>query len=412
MLYPLHVPARRSLAMLATLTLAAMLALGSLAPGVRAATENFTVQSMKVGGSSTLTLDGDQVSGFDAGLKPTACVSPATWQQDSDAVFDVSIPSSADVELSNGSFTYSGTATSAYYGSGSATKIYGGQFTITGQVNPAHTQVTATVTLSNAQDPFVTGCSGSYSFFAIPTVSAIHKTPDKAAYSSQFISFDAANGVVRNLQLQANFQCGPSDDAATIDAKAYGYPTLQTTANGRFKLKLYVLDEYKTIVSVTITGHVEGKTARGRYVVSEPPGGFIGPGGDACHGHYAWKAARPVPPAPPGPSAFFDWAAIRVPAGAAYRYYFAVNQLRCVDHATEVLVTVAHHTRVVPCSKSADFASLPLAPSASYAVTSQAVQVEHGKIVKRGTPVTVPLDMPSPNDLWTLVSGLPSNPPS
>jgi hypothetical protein len=36
---------------------------------------------------------------------------------------------------------------------------------------------------------------------------------------------------------------------------------------------------------------------------------------DVCNGNYAWSAARPVPPAPPGPQAFFDWYAVRVASG-------------------------------------------------------------------------------------------------
>ena len=243
-------------------------------------------------------------------------------------------------------------------------------------------------------------------------MNATRTSPDRAAYQSQFISFDYSAGVVRNLQAQANFQCGNSVDSATVDATAYGYPTLQTSASGTFSVQLYVLDEYQKLVSVTITGRIRGKKAAGRIVVTEPPGGFTGVAGNSCAGSYGWTAAKPVPPPPPGPSAYFQWAAIRVPVGASYRYYFAINQLSCADHANDVLVTVANRTTTISCSESAAFASGPLTPLQTYPVKSQAVQTRRGRIVKRGTSVTVPLKMPGPDDLWLVVSGLPGTPPS
>jgi hypothetical protein len=197
-----------------------------------------------------------------------------------------------------------------------------------------------------------------------------------------------------------------------VIAKDYGFRTLQATSQGAFALKTYVLDEYQKIVGVTITGRISGQQARGHVVVSEPPGAFTGVAGDRCSGDVAWTASKPTPPAPPGPSAFFQWAAIRVPTGASYRYYFAVNDLNCTNDANEVLITVAGRSTIVPCSRPAAFASGPLAPGQTYQVTSQAQDAINGRVVKRGTPVTAPLAMPEPGDLWTIVSGLPGTPPS
>ena len=405
---------RRLPRMVALLGLVGAILLGALTATARAATVDFTGQfsptSLPEG--TSFSLDGDQVTSFSAMLRPTACASPSDWQSDSDAVFQLALAPGAAVELTNGSFSYTGSATSADYGGGSAGESYGGQFTIAGKVNPAHTFVTATVSLSNAQDPFVSGCSGSYSFIAIPTVTATRTTPDKAAYQSQFLSFDYADGVVRKLQVQANFQCGQSVDSATVNATAYGYPTLQTTKSGVFRLQLYVLDEYQKLVSLTITGRITGKKAGGRIVVDEPPGGFTGVAGDNCSGNHGWTASKPVPPPAPGPAAYFQWAAIRVPTGTTWRYYFATNDLSCTDHANEVLVTIAHRTITVPCSKPAAFASGPLTPSTAYSVRSQAVHASHGRIVKRGAAVTVPVKMPGAGDLWTVISNLPGTPPS
>lgn len=388
--------------------------LGVSAVSARAATVNFTGQfspsSLPEG--TAFSLNGDQVTSFSAMLRPTACASPTDWQNDSDAVFRLALAPGANVQIRAGRFSYTGPATSAFYGTGSPDRPYGGQFTISGSVNPTHTSATATVTLSNAQDPFVSGCSGSYKFIAIPTVTSTTTTPDKAAYQSQFFSFDYTAGVIRNIQLQANFQCGQSVDSATVNATAYGYPTLQTTKTGGFSLHLYVLDEYQDLVSLTITGRVSGKSASGRIEVTEPPGGFTGVAGDSCSGNYGWAAAKPLPPAPPGPTAYFQWEAIRIPVGTAYRYYFAINNLSCADHATQLRVTIKRRVTKIPCSKSAAFASGPLAPDQTYTVKSQAVRTRHGRTIKRGPAVTVPLQMPGPGDLWTPISGLPGTPPS
>ncbi len=198
-----------------------------------------------------------------------------------------------------------------------------------------------------------------------------------------------------------------------LTGAAYGYPTVQTSRNGAFSLSTYMFDEYSDIVHLTFSGRISGSKANGRIVVSEPPGGFemitnIG----GCAGNYGWSASRPVPPSPPGPTAFFQWTAIRVPAGTTYRYYFAVTDLACTDHANELLVTVDGRTVTVPCSDQPAFASGPLAPSRTYEVTSEAVETRGGRIVKRGAPLTVPLDMPGPGDLLVVIPGLPGTPPS
>jgi hypothetical protein len=101
-----------------------------------------------------------------------------------------------------------------------------------------------------------------------------------------------------------------------------------------------------------------------------------------------------------------------VPTGAAYRYYFAVEDLTCEDGATELIVTTHRRKIDVPCSARTAFATGPLAPSAAYNVTSQAVQVKHGRVVKRGSPITTTLNMPGPGDRWIIVKGLPGTPPS
>jgi hypothetical protein len=154
--------------------------------------------------------------------------------------------------------------------------------------------------LAGAHDPFESGCSGSYSFVAIPNVSSSTGPANRSAYQShfvdfgQFVDFDYASGVIRNLRIDANFECGPSVDQADVNAKAYGFATLRTTASGRFSMKDYVFDEYNRILSFKITGMIDGAKASGRIVVTEPRGGFTGVGGVACAGNSTWTATKPA----------------------------------------------------------------------------------------------------------------------
>jgi hypothetical protein len=361
-------------------------------------------------GPIPIVLDGDHVTGLTASLSPQACAGPSTWRQSADSGFTLHIVPADGVELSGGRFSFRGTATSAYPGA-DATGPYGGEMTVTGTVNPSHTFMSGTVTLSGAHDPFVHGCSAAKQFIAVAGRSTYALRPDRRAFQSRFISFDYAAGVVRSLSVIAQFNCGQSIDQATVTGRAYGLPTIQASQDGSFRVRNYVFDEYGQIVSFTLTGRISGGSAVGRIVVDEPPGGFVGQTGVRCHGAYRWRASRPVPPPPPGPSAFFQWAAIRVPVDGAYRYYFAVTGMRCTHHATEVLVTVGGRTIAVPCSRRVSFASGPLSPTRSYLVRSRAVEAGHRRTIRHGPVVAVPLAMPGPGDRWVPISGLPGRPP-
>jgi hypothetical protein len=376
----------------------------------QAATVNFVGQfspsSLPEG--TTFTMNGDQVTGFSAELYPTACTSGSP--ENTESYFELQLPSYADVQLSGGQFSFTGAATSEYGAP------YGGQFTVNGTVNPAHTVVTATVTLSGGTAPTLSGCSGTYNFIAIPNATPKLPRLDSEQYNSQFVSLDYSNGFVKGLAVVANFVCGTgqqqSVNSATFTGSAYGFPSIHAAANGSFSVQTYVLDEYQHIVNLTINGRVRGKKASGRIIVTEPAGGFEGVANQVCHGNYAWTATRATPPPPPGPTAYFQWNAIRVAAGTTYRYYFAISGLVCTNHASELITTVAGQRTTIPCSQHAAFASGPLAPSTTYQTKSQAVETKHGRIVKRGASSTVPVVMPGPGDNWRPISGLPGTPPS
>jgi hypothetical protein len=385
--------------------------LGASAASASANTIRFATQLSpgSNAGAGSLSMVGEGVSAFSARLQALTCATGAA--EGSDGSFDVQITPSDAVRLSGGRFQFTGQATTDGYGTGTAARPYGGDFTISARVNPDHTLVTATITLSDAQSATTSGCAGTYSLVAVPFVNSRAFPPDKAAYQSQFIHFDYAAVAIRHLYVQANFDCGGSEDAADVNIAAYGYPVIPTKA-GNFRFSSYVIDEYQDIVSVTISGKIDGQKARGHISVSEPPGGFGLGGGGSCQGTRSWLADKLLPPAPPGPAAFFQWQPFRVAFGATWRYYFVARDISCTDHATEILVTTAGHTRTISCSRTAAFASGPLAPSRTYVSTTQAVETHGARIVKRGTPLTVPLTMPGPADSWTPVSGLPGTPPN
>ncbi len=363
-----------------------------------------------------LAVNGSTLTTFKADVSPQACTSSG-WQDDSDAAWTIQPASS--VRISNNRFRFQGQAPTRDYpaGDGSA------QYTVSGRISattgPGAAQrrvISGIVSFTDGSAPSVTGCSGKYKFLAIPTPGASGTVggPGSTDFKGQFASFDLRHGTVKNLVLQANFTCGggpdPSVDSATFTAKSYGYASLHVAHSGSFSLHTYVLDEYSQIVRLDLTGRVHGSKSEGHYKISEPKGsGLTGIAGQACSGTSAWSAARPVPP---GPEATFQWAAVRAPSGAGYRYYFYIQDLSCLNGATAVELTVNHRHHRVSCSAGQGWASGPLAPGKSYATKAQAIELEHGKVVHRGISVPGQEEMPAADSAWTPVSGLQGNPPS
>jgi hypothetical protein len=216
---------------------------------------------------------------------------------------------------------------------------------------------------------------------------------------------------VKKLVVQANFECGtgpdPSVDSAQIDAAAYGFRSIHVH-HGRFSLVTYVLDEYQDIVALKLTGRIHGRKASGRIKVSEPPT-LVGVANMPCSGNYTWTASRPTPP---GPSATFTWAAVRVPSGASYHYYFYIQNLSCQDGATAVLVTIKGRRTKIKCSAGQGWASRPLSPGRGYKTTVQAVKTRHHRVVAHGARIVGMEEMPAADAPWTPVGPLPGNPPS
>jgi hypothetical protein len=380
-----------------------------MAASAQAAPVPYTMQMGESTGHE-FVLDGNNLAAFSLSVTPKTCTS-GPWQNDSDAAWTVTL--NRTVPVVGGHFRFQGQAPSANYSTGSA------DYTVTGTVDPARgpgasarRTARGTISFTNGSDPFVGGCSGSYTFLAIPTPQTSENVggPGSTDFTSQFLSFDYRKGVVRNLVVQANFQCAtpdPSVDDAEVDASAYGYGRIHVH-QGRFSLRTYVLDGYQDIVRLDLTGHVRGSRASGRIKISEPSGlEFVA--GVPCSGDYTWTAARP---APPSPSATFSWAAVRVPNGASYRYYFYVTNLTCQNGATAVDVVVRARRRRIRCSAGQGWASGPLSPGRSYSTRAQAVKMRHGRIIGRGIPVRATEQMPAADATWQPIGSLPGHPPS
>jgi hypothetical protein len=408
----------------APVLLACLFGPASSALAAGSVTVPYTVQVAGTGATAywkpTLTLGGQTVTGFSMQVVPQQCATTTPSRISNDESFDITLP--AATPISQGRFTFQDQAPSSY-GQHINGQDYVGTATVTGVVTTTlggQTSITGTVTLEGASDPFNSGCSGSWTFTAIPKVTqppwGVPTKRSFVAYSAtahQGLSFNYRSGVVRDLVIEDNFTCAGQEDAVEIDAADYGFADIHTSASGSFQMKTFVLDEYGYIVRIDLTGRVKGHHASGRILMSEPASGYfqLGQAGKTCTGDAPWNATYPSALVH-APEAFFQWIAIRVPAGAAYHYYFAVAGLRCTNGATEVALTVAGRTRIVACSQSIAWASRPLTPGVSYNASAQAIAASRGRVRARGVSVSEELLMPSADSAWIPISGPPGTPPS
>lgn len=387
--------------------------------------------------SSRLTFDGDSLTAISMTLYVTSC-SGGSGTASTSHSFALSLPAGA-VPVTNGAFQVQGTAAAAFYATGSA------DYNLSGQLSADRTSMTGTVALTNATDPSIAGCSGTFSLLALPEAGAASN--DRGPYedtnfSSQFLYFDYFGGAVTRLIVQANFGCGTAWQSATLDASKYGITSIPTTPSGDFNVHRYIFDSYDHVLILDLTGHIDGSSATGMITISESPG-FHGIGSGPCSGNYAWTAKKAVPavvPAPnppvtpslpptptpslPGlpstpsspatptsPYATFEWDAVRIPSGIAYDYYFYVSQLKCHNSATEVRFKVKGRIIKLSCRKRAGWASHRLTPGATYSSSAQAVKIRRHKVVKRGAINRATTGMPAADANWQPISGYLGKPP-
>ena len=388
------------------ITLATVLCWGALATAAQAKPVRYVVQVGNWTRWTSLTLDGDRITDFTAQVKATSCTAGSQISSDDRWGFRVTTPTT----LTNGGFSFGGTATSVSYAQPGENST--GTYSVTGHVSPDHQEISGTITLTGADDVFLQGCSATEHFFAIPKRPLPQRNPASthADYQGQFISFNDRNGVITDLRLEANFMCSESVDDAAVYAAAYGHPVIRTDRSGQWSMRGYVLDSLGSIIYLDVSGRVDGRKASGHFRVTEPAG-LAGIGG-RCHGNTYWSAARPTPPAPPGPGAYFTWEALRAPVGAGYRYYFYASGLTCTNGANAVQITIAHRTTTIACAAQGGWASGPLTPGQTYESTAVAVELRGHRIIKRGTPVPEPLSMPGPDDRWQPVGHFPTPPPA
>jgi hypothetical protein len=364
----------------------------------------YTLQVGSITAHNTLAISGDTVSGFAVGfLDPQRCTNgnPA---QSSDSTFKVALAPGASSPIIAGRFSFAGAAPpSGYSGSG-------GTYQVSGHVTGSGRVVTGTISLSGASDSFLQGCSGSYPFMAIrkpgrvANVDHFHST-----FTSQFVSFDYRRGTITKLAVQANFLCGDGVDSAGFSNVAYGFGSIRAHG-GRWSLQSYVLDEYGSIVHVAITGRLVSGRATGRSVVTEPAG-LESVADERCHGNRAWTATKTgAASGGPLPAATFSWAAVRVPAGASYRYYFLITDLQCSGGASAVVLRVGGAPRRVRCSARQGWASGALSPGQTYQSSAEAVKLRGSRVVARGLVVAGPVQMPAATSTWRPVTGLPAPP--
>ena len=255
---------------------------------------------------------------------------------------------------------------------------------------------------------------------------------------------DATPGHVARLTAGVPLLCGNSVNYVEFDTRAYGIDDLPVSPAGTFSTTLYVLDEYEIPRILTITGTITATDMSARFQVAntDVSDNFL----VDCVGDATFSAGvpavagTPAGPAAPltrlpsstltntkvpptaivghqslprrsGPSAIFDWAELRLSRGAAYSYYFLVDKLRCLNHATHVRIVALGHGHRVPCGRRRGFASGPLPAGTDYRLTAQALRIRRGRIIGRGSVVMTLLHMRAADDGWVPITHLPGTPP-
>lgn len=89
------------------------------------------------------------------------------------------------------------------------------------------------------------------------------------------------------------------------------------------------------------------------------------------------------------------------------RYYWAVENVACYNHASAVLVTVNRRTAAAPCRPELVIASQDVADHVTYSISFQAVRYNrHHEVVARGLVDRTSMYMPGPEAQWTPIPAI------
>jgi hypothetical protein len=90
-----------------------------------------------------------------------------------------------------------------------------------------------------------------------------------------------------------------------------------------------------------------------------------------------------------------------------YRYYFAAQDIRCINSANNVVVTIGHSRHLVPRGRTLVRIGQEVAPHRRYAIRIQAVKMRKRKVVKHGASYSGRMYMPGSEAYWQPVTQLP-----
>jgi hypothetical protein len=81
-------------------------------------------------------------------------------------------------------------------------------------------------------------------------------------------------------------------------------------------------------------------------------------------------------------------------SSGGYRYLFSARGIRCINGATNVVLTVGGHRHVADCRQGLTLIGRALAPHKTYDVRVQAVRMRRYRITRRGPSYSWRVSMP------------------
>lgn len=389
----------RRIAILSFLAIA-LLCAGSAAAS--AAPVRFTIDSSS-GRHDALTLDGDHVT--DLSIDALASCSSQT----SPNAVQITLPA-GPVTLDGGALRVEGDAPIPAYPGAHV------HYLVDASITPDHRVLKGSLTLSGLTTPFDHDCPATTTgLLGIPVPAPTAPAASHPwTYNGLTVQLDYRAGTITRLHAATTFTCGRTGSSLSFDSIASGLGAIPTTRSGRFALVSYALRENGDIVELRLDGQLGRRTLVGTIELRDVA--IAGRASPDCAGQAAYTGYAPLPveTTHAGASAYFDWSALRVEVSpGAYRYYFLADHVRCSGGARRVRITiVGGPAHVVRCGARRGYASGPLEPGHAYVARVEALQLRRGRVFGHGQVTVVPHTMPTANDSWRPITGLPGPPPA